>query len=365
MSAEKVIYGPVEPGTPPSGERAGGSRVSLVGVLGVVAVFTAAVAQALVLNNMSQQMARDHEKIMILEASAERDQQEIQSLKMAAERDLEEIATFKMRAEEDRRETLVLMEKIAMLEAPIHDTAGSVQSPEAAVPGDDTATDSVNKRQKRSLSNLDDILTKISELRNGLPTGSQGAPGEKRHVAATGGLYIRWGRNRCPASATTVYSGVAGGTWYGQAGGGTNYLCLPKNPQWGKYQDGFQGVTAQMFGAEYEIQADVPFGDRSMNNHDVVCSVCHTDHNSVLMIPARKTCPAGWYREYDGYLMASYKDHAGSKEFVCMDKQPQADHSGSENKDGALFYPTEAVCGSLRCPPYVQGRELTCVVCVK
>ncbi|XP_035674501.1 uncharacterized protein LOC118414526 [Branchiostoma floridae] len=283
---------------------------------------------------------------------------------MAAERDLEEVATFKMRAEEDRRETLVLMEKIAMLEAPIHDT-GSVQSPEAAVPGDDTATDSVNKRQKRSLSNLDDILTKISELRNGLPTGSQGAPGEKRHVATTGGLYIRWGRNRCPASATTVYSGVAGGTWYAQTGGGTNYLCLPKNPQWGKYQDGFQGGTAWMYGAEYQIEADVPFGDRSMNDQNVVCSVCHTDHNSVLMIPARKTCPAGWYPEYDGYLMANYRYHAGSKEFVCMDKQPQAAHSGHTNQNGALFYPTEAYCGSLPCPPYVQGRELTCVVCVK
>ncbi|XP_035678797.1 uncharacterized protein LOC118417352 [Branchiostoma floridae] len=363
MSAEKVFYGPVEYGAPPSGERAAGSRVSLAGVFGVVALVTAALALALVLNNMSQQMAKDHEEIMILKASAERDQQEIQSLKMAAERDLEEVASFKMRAEEDRRETLVLMEKIAMLEAPIHDTGSN--GPEAVGPGDDPTTESVHKRQKRSLSNLDDILTKISELRNGLPAGSQGAPGEKRTVAVTGGVYIRWGRNRCPNSATTVYSGVAGGTWYGQSGGGTNYLCLPRNPQWGKYQDGFQGYSAWIYGAEYQITADVPFGDRSLHDQNVVCSVCHTYHNSVLMIPARKTCPDGWYLEYDGYLMAEFRDHAGSKEFVCMDKQPQAAQGGHGNQDGALFYPTEAHCGSLPCPAYAQGRELTCVVCVK
>ncbi|XP_066289256.1 uncharacterized protein [Branchiostoma lanceolatum] len=366
MSAEKVIYGPIEPGTPSRGERAAGSRVSLVGVFGAAALFTAAVALAMVLNNMSQQMARDHEEIMILKANAERDQQEIESLKMGAERGYDEIATFKIVAEEDRRETLSLMEKIAMLEAPSHNT-GSVQDrPAAEDLGDDvTAADSVNKRQKRSVSSLDEILTRLSDLRNGLPSASQGAPGEKRQMTTTGGVYIRWGRNQCPQTAHTVYSGVAGGSWYGQSGGGTNYVCLPKNPQWGLYKDGFQGGSAWMYGAEYQVEADVPFGDRALHDQNVVCSVCHTYHNSVLMIPARKTCPAGWYLEYDGYLMANYRDHAGAKEFVCMDKKPQAAQGGHINQDGALFYATEAHCGSLPCPPYAMGRELTCVVCVK
>ena len=38
---------------------------------------------------------------------------------------------------------------------------------------------------------------------------------------------------------------------------------------------------------------------------------------------------------------------------------------GQDNKNGALFYPVEAVCGSLPCPRYVNGWELTCAVCTK
>ena len=29
----------------------------------------------------------------------------------------------------------------------------------------------------------------------------------------------------------------------------------------------------------------------------------------------------------------------------------------------ALLYPVEGQCGSLRCAPYVNNRELTCAVC--
>ncbi len=35
------------------------------------------------------------------------------------------------------------------------------------------------------------------------------------------------------------------------------------------------------------------------------------------------------------------------------------------NQNGNLLYPTEAECGSLPCGPYVQDRELTCVVCAR
>ena len=49
--------------------------------------------------------------------------------------------------------------------------------------------------------------------------------------------------------------------------------------------------------------------------------------------------------------------------FVCMDEEPETIQGGGENKDGVLFYPTEAICGSLPCPNYVGGREVVCVVC--
>ncbi|XP_078698440.1 uncharacterized protein LOC144925971 isoform X2 [Branchiostoma floridae x Branchiostoma belcheri] len=203
-------------------------------------------------------------------------------------------------------------------------------------------------------------------------TGLQGSKGVKGTTGSTGpkgpggAVYVRWGRTTCPSGATKVYNGYAGGTQRSQHGGGTNYQCLPPDPQWGRYQDGVQGSRAYMYGAEYALSTNVPFGSTSLHNNDVPCAVCYVPtRGSKLMIPARNTCYSGWTREYHGYLMAEYHGHNSPKEYVCVDEQPEAVPGGHANHDGALFYPVEAICGSLPCPQYVNGRELTCVVCTK
>ncbi|XP_019617286.1 PREDICTED: short-chain collagen C4-like isoform X5 [Branchiostoma belcheri] len=208
------------------------------------------------------------------------------------------------------------------------------------------------------------------------PVGLQGPPGDKGDTGlpgrdgepgAGGSVYIRWGRKTCAnnTEAELVYSGVAGGTHYTQSGGGTNYQCLPTDPQWGRYQDGVQGWKAYMYGAEYDLNTNAPF-DSSFDNHDVPCAVCYVPtRGSKLMIPARNTCYSGWTREYHGYLMAGYYGHHGSKEYVCVDEQLETLPGGHATRHEALFYPVEARCGSLPCPNYVEGRELTCVVCTK
>ncbi|XP_078618881.1 uncharacterized protein LOC144886236 [Branchiostoma floridae x Branchiostoma japonicum] len=183
-----------------------------------------------------------------------------------------------------------------------------------------------------------------------------------------GAVYTRWGRKTCASGATTVYSGVAGGEGYGHRGGGTNYQCLPTNPQWarGRYQDGVHGARAYMYGAEYELGTNVPFGSVSVHNDNVPCAVCYVPtRGSKLMIPVRNTCYSGWTREYHGYLMTELYNHPSAKEFVCMDEQSETMQGGQADQNGALFYPVEARCGSLPCPNYVEGRELTCVVCTK
>ena len=80
---------------------------------------------------------------------------------------------------------------------------------------------------------------------------------------------------------------------------------------------------------------------------------------------ARKTCYKGWKLEYNGYLMAGYHGHKAGTMYSCVDSHPDALHGGHTNKDGKLFYLVEARCGSLKCPPYVEGRELVCAVCSK
>ncbi|CAH1228047.1 COL6A5 [Branchiostoma lanceolatum] len=188
--------------------------------------------------------------------------------------------------------------------------------------------------------------------------GTQGTPGNN---GLGGAVYTRWGRKTCPSGATTVYSGVAGGTHYNQPGGGSNYQCLPTNPQWGSYQDGVQGDKAHMWGAEYQLTSNYPFGSTPTSVDNVPCAVCYVPtRGSKLMIPARNTCPTGWTEEYDGYLMAEHHANISPTEYVCMDEHPEVIQGGYGNQNGALFNPVEARCGSLPCPSYVEGRELTC-----
>ncbi len=55
------------------------------------------------------------------------------------------------------------------------------------------------------------------------------------------------------------FAGVAGGSYYTHTGGGSNYQCLPRNPQWGRHTDGIKSGT-YMYGAEYEFPtANSPF----------------------------------------------------------------------------------------------------------
>ena len=82
--------------------------------------------------------------------------------------------------------------------------------------------------------------------------------------AVGGALYTRWGKSSCPLVEGTelVYSGITGGTWYNEKGGGANYLCMPKvqdnpeyygNPEYSTsltYRGGVNG-HAYIHGVEY------------------------------------------------------------------------------------------------------------------
>ena len=58
-------------------------------------------------------------------------------------------------------------------------------------------------------------------------------------------------------------------------------------------------------------------------------------------------------------------NHHNNKDFVCLDEEPEAMPGSQHDFNGALLLAVEGVCGSLPCPPYVNGWELTCVVCSK
>ena len=84
-----------------------------------------------------------------------------------------------------------------------------------------------------------------------------------------------------------------------------------------------------------------------------------------ICVLARKTCFKEWKLEYQGSLMTGHVEYAAGTKYMCVDSHLDSLHGGQTNKNGHLFYLLEARCGSLRSPPYVEGRELTGVVCSK
>ena len=85
--------------------------------------------------------------------------------------------------------------------------------------------------------------------------GDKGEKGEKGETGATsaksgGVVYTRWGRKSCPTGTQLLYEGITGGSHYGHSGGGANYVCLPKVPQY--MSTHVPPYFSEMYGSEYE-----------------------------------------------------------------------------------------------------------------
>ena len=202
------------------------------------------------------------------------------------------------------------------------------------------------------------LQTDVAALKINMPKGESGS------------TYVRWGRDNCSGNGTQlVYSGYAAGSDFRDSGAAANYICLSPDPLWGHYSDA-QDSDAKVMGVEYEL-AGAAHGDttaffhKSLHDDDAPCSVCRSPRPTVIMIPGRNQCYKGWNLEYKGYLVAGYYGRDASSEYVCLDENPNVIPGGHNDQNGALFYMVEGRCGSLLCPPYVDGRELTCVVCSK
>ena len=195
------------------------------------------------------------------------------------------------------------------------------------------------------------------------PPGPQG-PGGSAGPRSGGVTYTRWGKSSCPNVTGTemVYTGRAGGSHYTHSGGAANYLCMPLDPEYTLSHSTGVRDHSYVYGTEYQGPLE------SSTDHNVPCAVCYVStRETVLMIPAKTSCPTSWTREYHGYLMSDYKDYKRTM-FECVDRD-QESVPGSEGSPGgihgALFYHVEANCNGMPCPPYDDEKELNCVVCTK
>ena len=136
----------------------------------------------------------------------------------------------------------------------------------------------------------------------------------------------------------------------------TEKVMIPEQPQYSNYTAGVQGGRAYLYGAEYQTGSPYPQDTgplHSVAQHNVPCAVCYTStRETVVMIPARLTCPSSWTSEYYGYLMANMFIFPRTM-FECVDRSPQTVPGSSADTNGALFYHTEVKCNyKIPCPPY-------------
>ena len=103
-----------------------------------------------------------------------------------------------------------------------------------------------------------------------------------------------------------------------------------------------------------------------MSGHfDAMCSVCQLHGvSNTIMIPATTTCPKGWNRQYEGFLMAQ-KRYLKRTEYICVDKNPNLDPSTVKWDKGGFLHFVETRCGVLPCRrnEYEEYKELSCAVC--
>jgi hypothetical protein len=196
---------------------------------------------------------------------------------------------------------------------------------------------------------------------------------EKRDIynnGWAGSTYIRWGRKTCPSSSQRVYEGFAAGQWYGNPGGSSVRTCLPLDPEWGNYTTIHEG-TNWISGSEYQTGPGLSADNimpNDIHDYNVPCAVCYAPgRGAQLMIPAKRSCPdVSWTKEYEGYLMTEGYGLASSTDYNCVDRNPEVIEGSQLNTDGSTFYLVQAYCpATLHCPPYINGAELTCVVCTK
>ncbi|VDI47796.1 Hypothetical predicted protein [Mytilus galloprovincialis] len=150
--------------------------------------------------------------------------------------------------------------------------------------------------------------------------------------------------------------GYAGGGYYGVSGSASESVCLPPDPNYLKTRG---TNSAQIYGGEFDNNFFSSYAD----GQDVPCALCRTTRaTSVIMIPGKDRCYSGWKREYYGYLSSGGYQNAAASTYECIDINPEYVIGGAAQHYGKLFYDVVTVCGSLKCPPYINNYPLTCVV---
>ncbi|XP_052784982.1 short-chain collagen C4-like [Mya arenaria] len=225
------------------------------------------------------------------------------------------------------------------------------------------------------LDNAEELAQDVADLKTLVAQQGHEIQSLRAELAkGTGSSFIRWGRTSCEGNGSDlVYSGYMAGTFvdktkYSGDHDGANYLCLSDNPTWSHYSDNADNII-YLTGVEYSFNPHqtsdiISFFGSNVFGQQVPCAACKVSRGVTMMIPGRNTCNSGWTKEYSGYIVGPFAGYSHGSEYICLDDRPEG-VVGSTHFDGTNeLYFVEVHCeGGMECPPYVNNRELACVVC--
>ncbi|XP_071138687.1 uncharacterized protein [Mytilus edulis] len=149
-----------------------------------------------------------------------------------------------------------------------------------------------------------------------------------------------------------MMSSIGSGGFMDNKGRSATPVCVPHDPDLGPVSS--TGGYSTMYGMEYN---DAAFGN-NLFDKDVPCAVCRAIHStSVIMIPGKASCHKGWNMEYKGLLASGNRFDNGASTYICIDQIPDVLEGGVQDDNGYILFPVKAICGSLKCPPYVQNMH--------
>jgi len=75
---------------------------------------------------------------------------------------------------------------------------------------------------------------------------------------------------------------------------------MPPDPQYNKAYTSGISEGSSMCGTEYQSYNYGIFSSTT-HNQNVPCARCYTENRpALMMIPAKRWCPSGWTKEYEG-----------------------------------------------------------------
>ncbi len=122
---------------------------------------------------------------------------------------------------------------------------------------------------------------------------------------------------------------------------------MPPDPDYSlALESGLRSVGAYLYGIQYQS----PLVGESDGN--VPCAVCLVaTQTTMLMVPAKTSCPAGWITEYNGYLMTERTHDVHRRSIYECVNSGQESLGNAASFAGGLLTHVEARCGKLECPP--------------